>query len=86
MPYQASEMVELGMSQDPIERSLSARCSAELEHQHGVAVCDLLQGHAGQHEAWCDTCVEDGYDDALDRLQWDLDGENWLRARGCGDA
>ena len=55
------------------------RCGAELHHTHGTALCDLPGGHDGQHEAWCDSCYEDGCTDPSDRLEWGRDGENWLR-------
>ncbi|WP_329131654.1 hypothetical protein OG552_10780 [Streptomyces sp. NBC_01476] len=54
-------------------------CGAELHHAHGTSVCDLPDGHDGQHEAWCDSCYEGaGYTDPSDRLAWDHNGENWL--------
>jgi hypothetical protein len=58
--------------------TVARRCGAELHHAHGTAVCDLPDGHSGLHEALCDTCREDGYDDPSDRLEWERDGENWL--------
>jgi len=51
-------------------------CGAKLVHSHGVAVCDVRGGHE-MHSAWCDSCYEDGYDDSLDRLEWERDGEDW---------
>jgi hypothetical protein len=57
-------------------------CGAELHHTHGTAVCDLPNGHDGQHGAWCGICLDDdGYDDPSDRLEWEHDGENWLTRR-----
>jgi hypothetical protein len=53
------------------------RCRAELHHAHGTAVCDLPDGHDGDHGALCDVCEEDGYDDPSDRLEWKVSGEDW---------
>lgn len=52
-------------------------CKAQLHHAHGTAVCDLPRSHGDQHSAWCDYCIEAGYDDPSDRLEWDRDGEDW---------
>lgn len=53
-------------------------CSAALQHTHGVAACDLPEGHDGEHSALCDICLGDGYDDPSDRLNWEHDGESWV--------
>ncbi len=54
------------------------RCGAELRHSHGTAACDLPDGHDGLHEAWCDSCYENEYTDPSDRLEWEIDGEDWI--------
>lgn len=56
-----------------------SECTAELQHTHGVAVCDLSQGHEGLHSAWCSICLEDGYNDPSDRLDWEHDRESWFK-------
>ncbi|MCT2591119.1 hypothetical protein LHJ74_14580 [Streptomyces sp. N2-109] len=54
-------------------------CRAVLHHQHGMAQCDLPpHDDEQQHGAWCDNCLEYGYDDPSDRLDWGRDGEDWL--------
>jgi hypothetical protein len=55
------------------------QCGAQLLHAHGTAFCDLPQGHEGSHGALCEACEDYGYTDPSDRLEWELDGENWLK-------
>lgn len=58
---------------------MSARCAAELTHQHGISICDREAGHDGQHGALCGICADDGFTDPSDRLEWDEQRENRLR-------
>lgn len=64
-----------------VSADAAPRCTAELAHAHGTSVCDQPTGHDGQHSALCEACIEDGYDDPSDRLEWDEQHENWLTRR-----
>lgn len=56
-------------------------CGAELHHTHGTAVCDQPEAHEGLHGAWCGICLDNGYDDPSDRLEWERDGGSWTAQR-----
>lgn len=53
---------------------MTATCDAVLIHSHGVGMCELDEGHTGQHECTCWLCLEDGTDSIL---YWDAAQENW---------
>lgn len=59
---------------DRREAAVQILCDATVRHAHGIAHCDLPEGHGDNHEGHCVRCWED---DDQAHLRWTEQHEEW---------